>query len=630
MNELKKRNHTIYNILIVVTILLAAVPAVSAFTAELVSPAGGTVYSGDVIKINIGAIAKGETFAYRITSSDLEVSSNMVSLKSVDMPFGLDTVTTTIKTTGVTFGVEPLKLSRDSGAAFYPANTAGTTDFSFNNNIPKGKYDLTLTSATTPGNPVTIDYKVTGKVDKDTAASSLSLTLTNVNTGTLTIEVPDASPPLSKTFTIQKEFTPLAEVKTETLTQTGGTLTAPSTIASDTTAGFTSELVIATGTTVLSETGVPVTQISVTPIDPDTVPAVTGAYSFSGLAVEYQPSGTKFTGGSATVSFALTDAQWADALNKVNNNIALMKIQNYDPVSKSWVDIPTTVDTVTHTVSATITHFSLYGLSYGTPGGTVSPDGGSGGDNAPGAPAAAAAPASPQAQLAPPGISATSVTLQHNEEGKVLADYVLETDPAAGFSSALEISTGTTVVSAAGKPVGQISVTPLEPESVPDAASVQGGTFSGLSVDCAPSGTRFVGGSATISFSLTPAQWAEALVQVNGNTAAMTIQFYDTASKTWAEVPTTVDPVAHTVSARVTHFSTYALFYKTTKVASPQTFGDLVTPTPAATTTAGAPAITPAKTMRAPTETTKSPGLSGIVVIGVVGFVGLYVMRKKQ
>lgn len=269
---------------------------------------------------------------------------------------------------------------------------------------------------------------------------------------------------------------------------------------------------------------------------------------------------------------------------------------------------------------------------------TYDPTGGGGGPSGPSGPSGPAAPAAPQAQLAPPGVSATSVTVQHNEQGQTLAAYNIQTDPAAGFTSAVDISLGTTVLSATGQPVSEISVTPLDPAIVPDVTVTQGGvfSFSGLAVECQPTGAQFKGGSVILSFSLTPAQWAEALGKVNGNTAGMTIQSYDVLTKSWVSVPTTVDPVTHTVSAQVTHFSTYALLYKVAKDAStaPQTYGSMITPAVTTTGAAPVPAKTmqtvPAKTMQAPPSTTKSPGFSGIAVIGVVGFVGLYALRKKQ
>jgi hypothetical protein len=230
--------------------------------------------------------------------------------------------------------------------------------------------------------------------------------------------------------------------------------------------------------------------------------------------------------------------------------------------------------------------------------------GGGGDTGGGGAPAAGQPEAAPPSLLAPPGISATTATLMHNTQGQILADYVIETDPAAGFESAVEIGTGTTVISGTGQPVGEISITPLDPESVNTAAITQTGvfSFSGYSIECEPSGTQFSGGTATVSFTLTAAQWAAALAEVDGNLAAMTIQTYDPVSQTWIEVPTVINPVTHTVSAQVTHFSTYALFYKTES----NTVGDLAqytqvsTPAPAATT--------PAKTMLAPTETPQKSG----------------------
>jgi hypothetical protein len=190
------------------------------------------------------------------------------------------------------------------------------------------------------------------------------------------------------------------------------------------------------------------------------------------------------------------------------------------------------------------------------------------------------------------------------------------------------ISKGTTVLSNTGQAVGSVSVTPMDVASVPATSGAF--SFSGLAVECEPTGAQFTNGAATISFTLNAAQWAVALSKVNGNTAAMTIQTYDPVSKSWVEVPTQVDPITHTVSAQVTHFSMYALIYMTAPAsATPQTIGNLVQQTPLAPGAAGTAA--PVNTLQAPPVTTPtSPGLPGIVVIGVVGFVGYLVSRKKQ
>jgi hypothetical protein len=333
--------------------------------------------------------------------------------------------------------------------------------------------------------------------------------------------------------------------------------------------------------------------------------SITGTKTGTDIGIDYSVKGTVQDPGTSPSTLSLT-------LSNINSG----------QISIEVLDGSTSrlLQSFTITVLPTPTPINPY-----TPGDDAGPG--------PAAAAAAAAPlaappAAPLSLLAPPGISPTTVTLQHNPEGQVLADYLVETDPAAGFSSSLSITTGTKVVSGTGQPVGELSITPVDPSVVPDMAADQGGvfSFSGLPVECEPSGTRFSGGSATISFALTPEQWADALGKVNGNTAAMTIQFYDTTTNSWASVPTTVDPVTHTVTAQVTHFSMYALIYKTPKEESSPTMGDLTQITPATP----APVTTPVNTMMAPPSTTEAPGLPGIVVIGVVVFVGFLVARKKQ
>ncbi|MHB8163138.1 MAG: hypothetical protein ACYDDV_02190 [Methanoregula sp.] len=473
MGGTKSRYRIFITALFVASILLAVIPAVSGFTATLVSPVseGTTLYSGDTISIQISGLNVGDTFTYQLTSADLQIPGNTATLSNVNMPFafGAGTSTTTLTTTGIA-GSATLTVTKKSDST-QVINTGNP--ITVHNNVYKDNYDISVTG-TKSGGAVGIDYKVTGIVsDAGVNPSTLSLTLTNIDSGTLTIAIPDAAPAFSKTFTITLPPTP-------------------------------------------------------------------------------------------------------------------------------------------------------------TPGPT--PDAG---DSGPSGPAAPEAPAAVQALLAPPGVSPTTVTLDHNQAGQVLADYVVETDPAAGFTSTLDIGLGTTVLSSTGQPVGEVSITPVDPSVVTDITAAQGGvfSFSGLSVECGPSGTQFSGGSATISFSLTAEQWAAALGTVNGNTQAMSIQFYDPAAKSWVEVPTVVDPVTHTVSAQVTHFSMYALFYKPTKEAastSPKTYGELMSPTPTSTMPAGTPITTPVKSMLAPPSTTETPGLPGIVVIGVVGFVGLFIARKKQ
>ncbi|PKG31932.1 MAG: hypothetical protein CW742_10800 [Methanoregula sp.] len=208
------------------------------------------------------------------------------------------------------------------------------------------------------------------------------------------------------------------------------------------------------------------------------------------------------------------------------------------------------------------------------------------------------------------GTTTTTATITHNQEGQVLADYTIETDPSAGFASQVDIQAGTTAVMGPGtlnpgQPVGEITVTPLDPATVTiDTATTGTFSFSGLAIECGPTGAQFSGSPVTVSFTMTADQWAEALAAVNGNTAAMTIQTFDPVANAWVEVPTVVDPVTRTVSAQVSHFSTYAVFYKKEGAAGVKTIGELaqVTPLQPRVTTAATPAPTQMAPVATPTQ----------------------------
>ncbi|MDO9325112.1 MAG: hypothetical protein Q7T80_09185 [Methanoregula sp.] len=238
------------------------------------------------------------------------------------------------------------------------------------------------------------------------------------------------------------------------------------------------------------------------------------------------------------------------------------------------------------------------------------------------------APKGPSPQLAPPGLlapicfSPSYLTLQHNDTGNVLADYTVNTDPAAGYNVTMGIKNGTKIVTGAGKPVDEIIITPLCPDAIPMA---NGSVYSslGIAIECEPTGTLFSPqGAMTLSFTPSPQLWATTLAKVDGNSSAITIGFYDAASETWITVPTTVDPITRTISAPITHFSIFSLISKSKTDVSTRS-GSLVSPIPTKPIAAGT------LTQMAP-PSTQSPGLPGVAVIGTILFVGYCVMRKKQ
>jgi hypothetical protein len=603
---MKNMKNVVLGIAVIAIILLAAIPAVSAFSATLPSSQATTLNPGDTINVQISGLAVNDQLEYRITSSNLQMSANTVSLSSVNMPFGFATGTakTTLATTGLSSGGATLTVTRLSDGTQLILSGATITTAS---NLYKGNYAVSITGTPTASS-VGIDYSVSGTVsDANSGSGTLILTLANLKSGVITVEVLDSGTSrLSQAFTV----VPAGSVTTAP-SYTPGTTTITTPISVPVSSGGVSAtLAVPAGTSVTSSTGGQVSTIFSAPVTtvPDSSFGKSGTtFSFIGQAVECGPSGTQFGGAGATISFTLTPSQWTAALSQANGDIAGISIRYYDIGSGTWIAVPTTVNVgpSSTTVTAQVAHFTTYGMFGQAPTPDTSASGGG---------SAAAAPAAAPAMLAPVGYSPTAVTLSHDANGVVSQDYTIETDPAAGFSSAVGISKGTQVVSGTGQPVGEVSATPLPP-GTPNASFSRGGStfvFSGFSVGCEPAGTRFVGGNATISFSLTPSQWAAALGQVDGNTAAMTIQNYNNVSNTWLPVTTTVNTDSHTVSAQITHFSTYAVFYQVT----PQTVSTgapTVAPQTSHAVGASEPGVTPITTMLAPPETPQSPGDQGIV-----------------
>jgi len=124
----------------------------------------------------------------------------------------------------------------------------------------------------------------------------------------------------------------------------------------------TADLYLATGVTALID-GEPVREIGIADLEADEVPAVpTGAiFTFMGYAVECSPAGATFS-PAIDLTFTLNDEEWAGVLEKAGGNAGNLIVKRYDPLTGVWEDIPTTVDAVHRTVTASIAHFSTYGL----------------------------------------------------------------------------------------------------------------------------------------------------------------------------------------------------------------------------------------------------------------------------
>ncbi|WAC05182.1 MAG: PKD domain-containing protein [Methanoregula sp.] len=73
--------------------------------------------------------------------------------------------------------------------------------------------------------------------------------------------------------------------------------------------------------------------------------------SFAGLAYNFQPDGATFS-PSVTITFTPPNAQWSQQYT----------ISQFDAKSGSWIDLPTTYDTKSGTVSTSVSHFCCIAL----------------------------------------------------------------------------------------------------------------------------------------------------------------------------------------------------------------------------------------------------------------------------
>jgi len=247
----------------------------------------------------------------------------------------------------------------------------------------------------------------------------------------------------------------------------------------------------------------------------------------------------------------------------------------------------------------------------GSSGGGAAPSG-------PAAPAAQAAPAAPAGQQ--------QATIPIAKEGQTLVTTSVSTPTDATVDATVTVEQGTTITDPAGNIVNTVSI---EQVSVQDVPSMEGAGFSfaGAAIECGPEGVTF-SEPATLTFSLTQAQWDLAMAQANGNPSLMEVQYFDKGTQSWVGVPTTVDLATHTVTASVTHFSLFALVIIQAPSATPA----------AAVPTAGvSPGLTRAPTTllaKPPVTTPKptpAPFVSVPAMIGVLVVAGLaYTLTRKK
>jgi hypothetical protein len=222
-----------------------------------------------------------------------------------------------------------------------------------------------------------------------------------------------------------------------------------------------------------------------------------------------------------------------------------------------------------------------------------------------------------------------SVSLKTNDLGQTLAPYTVETTEESPVNVEVSIPQSTKSLTAAGAPLSEVTITPVSPETVAgitgSTALPDGTVFAagGIGVECSPAGATF-SQPVTISFTMTRAQWDDALAQAGGRSQDITVQYYDTAAKSWVSLPTTIDSSTRTVSTTTKHFSFFAVFVKAARTAT--TAPTRVTysweiPTPVAVIQTPTAAVTRQTPVPAP-----APSQSGFPLVTIAAVIAVIVV----
>jgi len=117
------------------------------------------------------------------------------------------------------------------------------------------------------------------------------------------------------------------------------------------------------GTYAVDAYGNPLTEVSVDDLDPADVPGVPSgaAYTFAGYAVVCSPSGARFEPAIDLV-FAFNADQWSEIMQMAEYDASSLVVKWYDEATGEWETVPTTVDPASMRVTASVKHFSIFGL----------------------------------------------------------------------------------------------------------------------------------------------------------------------------------------------------------------------------------------------------------------------------
>jgi hypothetical protein len=285
------------------------------------------------------------------------------------------------------------------------------------------------------------------------------------------------------------------------------------------------------------------------------------------------PTGTVITamiGGTEYGSIRTTEAgKYGDPGRSVGDRLLVKATpdQTGETITFLVDGVPAKETAVFEVGGGTVLDLSVPG-SGGT--GNTGDPGNTGGSGTTADPGATVNPRESAAPTAAPEVQTGHASLATSAAGVVQRTVTVRT---ADETCAVAIREGTTARDAGGSPLGEVTVTRADPAGVPAAPP---GTGVAIALNCGPAGATF-DPPVTLTYTLSGEEWAKI------GSATPKVIWYNPASKAWQDVPATVDPATRTVTARVSHFSIYALAVTVPETAeAQQTISPGGTPPPAA------------------------------------------------
>jgi len=186
---------------------------------------------------------------------------------------------------------------------------------------------------------------------------------------------------------------------------------------------------------------------------------------------------------------------------------------------------------------------------------------------------------------------------------------VTETTTLTVEKATLTIPAGIIVKDAAGNPLATSITTMHTPSTAKTVGAI-------AAYDCGPSGTTF---EPAIDLAI---EYDPAEIPAGFSESDLVVKMYDSTAKAWIDLDTTVDTVAHTATAKVAHFTIFALF-----AAPPVAPPPVITPTAVPT---AVPTATPT-----PTPLPEKPKPWGLIIgiivaVIIVGAAAYYFYTKKK